>query len=443
MILLSATFFGFVDDRYRGWEDTNQYQLEARAWTLGSRPPVKELIAEKRNINPAYTPPLVPYSWFLITDSRSETNTLWRIRIFQALLLGLAFSFFVPILEESIGLGAALVWGVLLFFTEFIRQLVMVPQTEPLSVALLILAYWRPSWVGVLAALEAVVRPPVVVLFGPLLWKQRKSWKVALSGAVTLAILILHFRNLFVPATFAGMGFNKDHIVDGFGNLISDSAFLYFDHLLPYKSLWLKVIWGLILGALLTTTVIKNRRNVSVWIFALAYTVVILLPLSQGLRYFFPLILLFMLEFKPSWPRPRWVQALIVILILHLGVRHIESFNEFRRDRTPETDSIALNEAKRWLIASGMEKEIVMMNHHRFCINFFKTQCFVLTPGGDIYDDLKAHSVHFVLLTGRDWQIEEPEFEKRFLAMLRDRHLEAKITTRGFSEVRLIDVSGI
>ena len=96
LVILGLTFFGFVDNKYQGWEDTNQYQLEAQAWAKGSRPPVMMMLQDPQShVGPSHVPPLTPYIWSKLINTQSDyRSSLFHIKIFQAALLLACFVMF-------------------------------------------------------------------------------------------------------------------------------------------------------------------------------------------------------------------------------------------------------------------------------------------------------------------------------------------------------------
>lgn len=444
LFTLASSFLFFTDNRSRGWSDTHQYQIEARSWAKGERPPVADLLIDKENaqfVGPTHVPPLTPYIWSKFVSLGDPTKTLSRITLFQALLLSYCFILFVLIVGNRKVTVAGLLWGVLLFFHPFVRWWVYMPMSEPLALAIFLTGYYFAKTAGVAAALQGMTRPPVGLLHLPQLFSLKKNIFVWISFIFAASVGLIFFKDLILPSSFRGMGYNLNKSIQTLQGFFYDSS-LIFNRLLPYKTFWFQVIWGILLTTFLIMIILKNYKKWTVWIAGIFYLLTIFLAAGEGFRYLFPFIVLLFVEFKPTLPKNKIIAGLLLILTLHVTFQHLEAIKELRGDRFPETDTLGLNQTRTWINENILSDKRLMMFRYRFCINYFDRPC-VSIPLSDesILENLVKFKIRLVVVNQLYWQIEELDFEKRLLKELEAIKYPLNQYSRTFDNVRVIDVA--
>jgi len=455
--ILSLSFFCFIDDRFRGWWDTNQYFVEARAWRQGQKPPVPDLV---ENVGaswaPAYSAPLVPYTWAHIEGANERTN-LRNVRIFQALLVSFCFAglFFY--------LNFNFVIPLLLFCNPFTRDLIFWPMTEPQSVALLFLPYLMPRLAGVSWVLQIVTRPAVAFLHLPNLWRNRFSWTTYLGAGATFAFIFMRFGHLVIPATPPGIGHSWVRCVEIYKSLAEEATNEILTRRWP-ASLYF-ILYG-ILGWGVWRVCRKFVLSPVICAAIGAYIYVITLPFAVGVRYFFPLLFFIALEWSdparraplpklsiPSfwrpgelarkWPRvARAFTTLIVCIALYNGIRHLFAIDVFRRDRMPNADTPGLNAAKSWLKTQNLGGDTVMMFYVRYCLNFFELHCMGYPlDQKTVKTFVKEHHVRYVIFTGQSWIVEEMRFLEDLKKNLKINDADLEKQTLHFEEVKIMTMA--
>ncbi len=456
-IFLALTFFGFIDDKFRGWDDTNQYQLEAKVWARGSKPPVPELAANTAGQKTQFSvrgPVLVPFIWsFLISDSYSNQQNGWassliRIKIFQAVLISTSFLMIIYLSGFS---WSGLAFAIFLFMNGFFRDFVSQPITEPFSYFILIFSYlicslkvssrWRLIVVPCLAAAQCITRTQVGVLHLSSLWKERHSKLAWASGLISITIAIWFFGDLIRGSKVHFYGPQMyGSVFKSYSAILSQTLFI---HLFNYEALWFQYLWRFIAGTFLLVIFYTARKNRALLLSLVVYVLIVFSVLPQGLRYFLPMFLLALLEFKPKIPKMKFVRTLAVIFAVHLCFQQIQNVFEFHRFITPETQSPGLVGVKNWIRQNKANVGNVMMLKFRYCINFFEIQCFTVPDILDqkhFIEEVQSKNIRFLILSGVTWQIEEKSLENVARELFKSRHLSFEGATRTFDTVRVIDL---
>jgi hypothetical protein len=185
-------------------------------------------------------------------------------------------------------------------------------------------------------------------------------------------------------------------------------------------------------------------RRHTMWIASIFYLFIIMNPWPQGVRYFIPLIVFILLELKPKLPKNKLALGLMIVLSIHLIDRQIESIFEFKKYNVPETQSVGLVAMKNWLKSNGHGESHLLMNHNRYCINFFKTTCYGFAINfDDPIGDLKNKKIEFIVFTGIGWQTEEPGFEMKINKILSEKNFDFKNRTMHFEGAKLVDIRAL
>jgi hypothetical protein len=443
LLILASSFFGFIDDKIHGWSDTHQYQVEAREWKKGARPPSNDLLLDPLSpyfVGPTHVPPLTPYLLSYLVDLKNPTKTSLYISILQALILFSCFILFVLLVGSNKISFSGLAFGVILFFHPLVRWWVFMPMSEPLSLLILLLSYYfKFGFAGIGAALQAVTRPPVAVLQLPLLFRGKNQKKLILGFFITALICILFFRNLVIPSKFHGMGFDIAKSVETFKGFIADSA-LIFKRLFPIEKIWFLILWGSFLITVSIFTVFRRFKNWSVWLCSLAYLAVISSASGEGFRYLFPMIIFLFVEFKPTLPSSRIIRGLVTILVIHMVIQQIQGISDLRGEAFPESDSVGLRKARDWLNEHSKSDDILMMYRYRLCVNYFNRPCLPIPSDiNDLERIIESKRVRFIVVNEIYWQIEELTFEKSVELDLKKKTLPL-VETHQFENVRVIDL---
>ena len=375
VLALALSFFGLVDDRYRGWDDTNQYQLEARSLSQGRGLPLPEITENSLRIpeiNPVRYPIGVTSVWSGLVDPTQDwRQSLVRIRLLQCTLL--AISIFGTFLVLGSGWGALLI-TILFYCHAFFRESIVAPVSEIQSLFLLVLGFLLPLGSGVWFVCQLAVRPVVSVLHLARLWDQRKSFRAITLGVLALLLMVFAYGNL-LRSPPANLEFGPPWIVlYGFAD---STAKLFFTHLLSsesQKSILFQVIWSLILGVGAWFAFQGIRARFPLGIATAIYLAIVLSVYVQGSRYFLPLILVLLLELKPQFRGRKWLLIPCALLSLHLVFQQFESIRLLRRDREPPTDHSGLQQAQAW-VGSLEKKPRLMMHKFRYCLNYFAVPC--------------------------------------------------------------------
>ncbi len=410
--LLSLTFFLQVDDRFRGWDDTNQYQLEALSWAQGEKPPSKFLIQESRGLGlvmPKYYSPLTSYLWSFFVNPNDTRSSLVKIKGFQAFLMAVIFIGLTFLIDSQISFLSILLSSILLF-TPFCRELISNPISEALALFLLIIAFIFPRGSSLFASLELMTRPVMVLLFIPILWKRKHEPFTYFLGIFTLLLGIIKFRGLLfsshqIPA-FDGYGLVVKNVVTNFA---SDSAYQYFDHLLPHTNPVFFIFWASLLGLLALLTIYKLKSNWVIGIPSLMYFLICTLWGPTGVRLLFPLMISFFIHFMSLNTVSKRIVSLglFCLLFIHSIDRQIESGLEIWRDKLPETER-GFDEIKTWLHQKGYQNDPLVMWRFRFCSNYFRTTCFMppFNPA-ELARQVKSQKIHFLVYPNKSWQRED------------------------------------
>jgi hypothetical protein len=334
----------------------------------------------------------------------------------------------------------------LLFLNPFCRDLVSIPQSEPLAISILILSYVSSSrGAGFLLPVMFMTRPPLVALFLNQCLSQRIKPLAYAMGLLTLATGIVLFGSLFIPGTFRSFGFHVSQIVASFYSFQRDLALQILDHLISYDDIVARLgaiapfLWSSVLIFTFLFLFWKTKKHYAVWAGSFIYLIAVSMAGPAGVRYVFPLILFWLLEF--GFRLNKFVKILLIVICCHHIVRQVDEIRMFRKDRFPETHSKALIEAKEWLAAQHFDHDGLMSYRYRFCANFFQTRCFGPPPSSqNLIQYIKNRSAHFIIFMNRDWQTEDNENQKMIRSYF-EKHPELSVSWHDFHGVTLLDVS--
>lgn len=443
-LIFAISFFGFVDDKYRGWDDTNQYQLIAKRWAQGIRPPLKEIEANTEGVGTDYSktsPILTPFVWSLLVKPSTDWNgSLFRIRTLQATAVATCFLFLYFALGGGI---SGLLISSIFFVNGFFREIIMAPITEPQSLLLLILSYAFPLLTGLFFVGQGLTRSPVLLLHSAVLLKAPGRLKSLLIAALSATWAWLFFKDLVKGVNVPIRAFS--YFTENLRQLSETSASTLFNHLLPHENGIFKVIWMTVVCFGLVWSIKKAYRKSHLLFLALSsYFCLLFSVIPQGFRYYLPAFLLLLLELRPQLTLAKWRRWLAIAFIAHLGFQHFEEWKWLKNHDESEAQSMGLVAARHWIKEENIQN--IMMFKMRYCLNFFDVQCFAYPQNlnrDGLIQEIKNKKITYLVFSGTDWMKEEKEILPIIESLFNENHIELAKFERWFDKVRVVDLSGL
>lgn len=444
--LLGLSFFGFIDDKLRGWNDTNQYMLEAQAWSRGDGLPAKDIVIqdEWEDLHgPVWYPPLTSYVFSLFSDS-SPHKTVKNLRILQGFIWYLAFMLFVWALSLTAVKHHALLLGVLVFFTHEVSLYVMNPQSESLTFLIYILAFSIPLISGVAGALMVPVRPMMGPLFFPIAWRNRFQKLFWISFVLSLLSMTLIFGKLIIPDAPKPLFFSWAKSLQIWESFCFYLSLNWFNHIAPIYNPTFQKFFQVGVAAFAAWVFWLTYHRKLIWICFAAFLGFVFMPAPQGLRYFYPGLVYLVLELSrdskglfAGLKHRKYLLAIFYIIGVHVLFLHGQTIKDFQKDTNPQANSQGLIKAREWINAQN-PRGLLMSYRFRHCSFFFQRPCYGLTMSPDnLLEDLKNKQISFLILQNLAWQKEDNILASKLMTKLES---QGPLAIQTFDNVQVIKV---